>query len=43
MAGEPIVEIRDLRKTYVSKERQGLVHSRPKVIEALKGIHLDIF
>jgi ABC-2 type transport system ATP-binding protein len=43
MAGEPIVEIRDLRKTYVSKERQGLVHSRPKAIQALKGIHLDIF
>ncbi len=40
---EPIVQIRDLRKTYVSKERQGLVRSRTKTVEALKGIHLDIY
>jgi len=43
LASEPIVSIRDLRKTYVSKERQGLFRSRQRAIEALKGIHLDIY
>jgi ABC-2 type transport system ATP-binding protein len=39
----PIVSIHDLHKTYVSKERQGLWRSRPRAIEALRGIHLDIY
>jgi ABC-2 type transport system ATP-binding protein len=39
---EPIVKIRDLHKTYLSKERLGLFRSRPKAIEALKGVNLDI-
>jgi ABC-2 type transport system ATP-binding protein len=39
---EPIVKIRDLCKTYLSKERLGLFRSRRKAIEALKGVNLDI-
>jgi ABC-2 type transport system ATP-binding protein len=39
---EPIVKIRDLCKTYLSKERLGLFRSRQKAIEALKGVNLDI-
>jgi len=42
-AGEPIVRIRDLHKTYISKERQSLFRSRQPAVEALKGIHLDIY
>ena len=41
--GEPIVNIRDLRKTYFSKERVGLLRSKQRAIEALKGICLDIY
>jgi ABC-2 type transport system ATP-binding protein len=40
---EPIVKIRELVKTYYSKERQGLFRSRQRRVEALKGIHLDIY
>jgi len=40
---EPIVSIRDLNKTYLSKERQGLFRSRERRVEALKSIHLDIY
>jgi ABC-2 type transport system ATP-binding protein len=43
LSGEPVVSIRNLHKTYVSKERQGLFHSRQRVIQALKGVHLDIY
>jgi len=39
----PIVKIRDLYKTYISKERKGLFGSKRREIEALKGITLDIF
>jgi ABC-2 type transport system ATP-binding protein len=41
--GKPIVKIRDLCKTYISKERQGLFRSRQRSIEALKGVSLDIY
>jgi ABC-2 type transport system ATP-binding protein len=41
-ASEPIVRIRDLRKTYVSKERRGLFRSQQRNIEALKGVNLEI-
>jgi len=43
LSGEPVVSIRNLCKTYVSKERQGLFQSRQRVIQALKDIHLDIY
>jgi len=39
----PIIKIRDLSKTYHVKERSGLVGSKKRSIEALKGINLDIF
>ena len=39
---EAIVRIRDLGKTYVSKERLGLFRSRHKAIQALHGVTLDI-
>jgi ABC-2 type transport system ATP-binding protein len=40
---EPIVRIRDLYKTYISKERTGIFGARKRTIEALKGINLDIY
>jgi ABC-2 type transport system ATP-binding protein len=40
---EPIIRLRDLSKTYVSKERRGIFKSRKRVIEALKSINLDIY
>jgi len=42
LTGEPIVRIRELRKTYISKERQGLLRSKQRAVEALKGISLEI-
>jgi ABC-2 type transport system ATP-binding protein len=42
LASEPIVRIRGLHKTYVSKERGGLLRSQQRNIEALKGVNLDI-
>jgi ABC-2 type transport system ATP-binding protein len=42
VSDEPIVQVNDLRKTYLSKERLGLGRSRQKAIEALKGVNLDI-
>ena len=42
LASEPIVRIRNLHKTYVSKERRGLLRSQQRNIEALKGVNLDI-
>ena len=41
--GEPIVRIRDLYKTYVSKERTGIVKGRKRTIEALRNVSLDIY
>ncbi len=41
-ASEPIVQIRDLRKVYVSQERRGLWRSTRREIEALKSVTLDI-
>jgi len=40
---EPIIKIRDLRKTYFSKERKGIFRAKKMAIEALKGINLDIY
>jgi ABC-2 type transport system ATP-binding protein len=40
---EPIIKIRSLGKTYQSRERDGLLRSRVKNIEALKNVDLDIF
>jgi ABC-2 type transport system ATP-binding protein len=40
---EPIVRIRDLRKTYFSKERKGIFGGRKRAIEALRGVSLDIY
>jgi ABC-2 type transport system ATP-binding protein len=40
---EPIIKIRDLRKTYFSKERKGIFRAKRMAIEALKGINLDIY
>ena len=42
LTGEPIVRIRDLRKTYISKERPGILRGKQRAIEALKGISLEI-
>ena len=42
LTGEPIVRIRELRKTYISKERQGILRGKQRAIEALKGISLEI-
>ena len=42
LTGEPIVRIRELCKTYISKERQGLLRSKQRAVEALKGISLEI-
>lgn len=42
-SGEPIVGIRDLHKTYISKERTGIFGSKKRTIEALKGVSLDIY
>lgn len=42
-AGTPIVRIRDLRKTYISKERRGIFGGTKRTIEALKGVSLDIY
>jgi ABC-2 type transport system ATP-binding protein len=42
-SGEPVVRISDLHKTYLSKERQGLFRSRERLVEALKGVSLDIY
>ncbi len=40
---EPIIKIRGLGKTYQSKERDGLLRSHVKNIEALRNVDLDIF
>lgn len=40
---EPIIRVRQLTKTYVSKERQGILKARRMTIDALKGIDLDIY
>lgn len=40
MQGQVIIE--DLKKTYFSKQRQGLFKSSRKAVEALKGVSLDI-
>lgn len=40
MQGQVIIQ--DLKKTYYSKQRQGLFKSSLKAVEALKGISLDI-
>ena len=42
LTGEPIVRIRELCKTYISKERQGILRSKQRAVEALKGISLEI-
>src|SRR5512142_1417175 len=39
---EAIIKIRDLGKTYESRERVGLFRSRVKKVEALKHLDLDI-
>ncbi len=39
---QPIIKVRDLTKVYQSKERSGLLRSRVKNVDALKGITLDI-
>ena len=39
---EPAIKIRDLTKVYQSKERSGLLRSRVKSVDALKGVTLDI-
>ena len=40
---EPIIKVHDLTKVYQSKERSGLLSSRVKNVDALKGVTLDIF
>ncbi len=40
---EPIVWIRDLHKTYISKERTGVFGGKRRAIQALKGVSLDIY
>jgi ABC-2 type transport system ATP-binding protein len=42
-SSEPIIRIRDLRKTYVSKERTGIFGGKKRAIEALRRISLDVF
>lgn len=41
--GEPIVRVRDLHKTYFSKEKRGILGGTKRVIKALKGVSLDIY
>jgi len=43
LTGEPIVRIRELRKTYISKERQGILRGMQQAIEAIEGIGLEIY
>ena len=40
--GEPIVSIRDLHKTYYSKERSGIFGGHKRAVEALQGVSLTI-
>lgn len=37
------VEAENLRKSYVTKERTGLIRGRKKVVEALRGVSFQIF
>jgi ABC-2 type transport system ATP-binding protein len=43
LAGEPIVKIQELCKTYSSKERTGIFGGTKRTVEALKGVSLDIY
>jgi ABC-2 type transport system ATP-binding protein len=40
---ESIVSIRDLHKTYYSKERSGVFGGKKRAVEALHGVSLDIY
>jgi ABC-2 type transport system ATP-binding protein len=40
---EPIVSIRDLHKTYYSKERTGVFGGQKRAVEALQGVSLNIY
>jgi ABC-2 type transport system ATP-binding protein len=40
---EAIINICDLSKTYISKERRGIFGGQKRAVEALKGVNLDIY
>lgn len=42
-ASNVVIEARDLWKTYVTKERTGLLRTTIKKVQALKGVSLDIY
>jgi ABC-2 type transport system ATP-binding protein len=42
-ASAPIIKVRNLSKTYISKERSGLFGSRQRTVEALRDVNLDIW
>jgi ABC-2 type transport system ATP-binding protein len=39
----PIITIENLSKTYTSKERRHIFRSKKRLVEALKGVNLDIY
>ncbi len=39
---EPIIEVKDLRKTFQSKSRHGLFKSEKRKVEALKGVSFEV-
>jgi ABC-2 type transport system ATP-binding protein len=39
---KPIISVRGLGKTYQSKDRVGLLRTKTRMVEALKGVDLDI-
>jgi len=40
---KPIIQIKNLSKAYISKERTHIFRSKKKVVNALKGVNLDIY
>jgi ABC-2 type transport system ATP-binding protein len=42
-SADPMVDIRDLRKVYVSKERKGIFGGAKRSIEALRKVSLEIY
>ena len=40
---KPIIQVKNLSKAYISKERTHIFRSKKKVVNALKGVNLDIY
>lgn len=40
---KPIIQVKNLSKTYISKERTHIIGSKKKIVNALKSVNLDIY